>query len=456
MRNTKTDVWRPVLSGELAANALRAARDVAERLRDPAHVESTAALARTQTQFPRSSDWAPYSSSQGYAGLCLLWGYMDVCFPNEGWDVVGHQHLTLAVRGAEAAALEYLGLFGGVSGLAFGAHQLSLAGTRYQRLLASLDATINSESIRLAEALEANRGGDGVTVGDFDVISGLSGVGAYLLCRPSSAALPCVTQALQNLTAEQEGGVPRWHTPAALQWDEGMRSAYPHGNLNCGLAHGVPGLIAFLSLAVMSGVSLPGLNEALSTTADWLSANRLDDEWGINWPTAVPLEAVDGEHSTRLELGHPESPRDGPSRCAWCYGSPGIARALWLAGEALHRDDLRQLAVGAITDVFKRPIPERRIDSATFCHGVAGLLAIALRFTNDTGDAALAAQSRTLACQLLDYYQPESLLGFRNLETSGSEIDQPGLLDGAPGVALTLLAAATDVAPTWDRLFLLS
>jgi lantibiotic biosynthesis protein len=29
-------------------------------------------------------------------------------------------------------------------------------------------------------------------------------------------------------------------------------------------------------------------------------------------------------------------------------------------------------------------------------------------------------------------------------------------LDGAPGVVLVLLAAATDVEPSWDRLFLLS
>ena len=122
----------------------------------------------------------------------------------------------------------------------------------------------------------------------------------------------------------------------------------------------------------------------------------------------------------------------------------------------MNRDDLRQLAVRAITDVFKRPIGARRIDSATFCHGGAGLLAVTLRFANDTGSEELAGHSRALACQLLQQYQPDSLLGFRNLETSGSEIDQPGLLDGAPGVALTLLAAATDVEPTWDRLFLLS
>ena len=444
-------MWRPVLAGGLAADAVRAARDVADRLRDPARVEAAAALARTQTQFPRSSDWAPHSIAQGYAGLCLLWGYLDVCFPNEGWDLVGRQHLELAVRGAEAAAPLSVGLFAGSSGLAFGAQQLSRAGTRYQRLLASVDATIAAETIRLIEALGDPR--DGVTVGDFDVISGLSGVGAYLLCRPPSSALPRVTQAMVDFTAD-ENGVPRWHTPAQLQWDEGMQQTYPHGSLNCGLAHGVPGLTAFLSLALMSGDSRPGLRDSLTRTADWLVANRFDDAWGINWPTAVPL--VEDAPGAGLRAGPPHASPGGPSRCAWCYGSPGIARALWLAGEALNRDDLRQLAIRAITDVFQRPIEARRIDSATFCHGVAGLLAITLRFAHDTGSEELAAHSRTLAGQILEHYQPESLLGFRNLETSGSEIDQPGLLDGAPGVALTLLAAAADAEPTWDRLFLLS
>jgi hypothetical protein len=451
--NATNDSWRPVLAGELAADAVRAARDVADRLRDPAQVEAAAALARTQTRFPRSSDWAPYSTAQGYAGLCLLWGYLDVCFPGEGWDLVGRQHLELAVRGAEAVAPLSVGLFGGVSGLAFGAQQLSRAGTRYQRLLASLDATIAAETIRLAEALDDSR--DGIAFSDFDVIAGLSGVGTYLLCRAPSPALSRVTQAMIDLTAVRNG-VPRWHTPVQLQWDEGMQQTYPHGSLNCGLAHGVPGLIAFLSLAMVSGDSRPGLSEALTRAADWLGANRFDDAWGINWPTAVPLERVEDTPGTGLSSGSPLSSPGGPSRCAWCYGSPGIARALWLAGEALHRDDLRQLAIRAITDVFQRPIPARRIDSATFCHGAAGLLAITLRFANDTASEVLAAHSRTLVCQLLQHYQPESLLGFRNLETSGSEIDQPGLLDGAPGVALTLLAAATDREPTWDRLFLLS
>jgi hypothetical protein len=48
------------------------------------------------------------------------------------------------------------------------------------------------------------------------------------------------------------------------------------------------------------------------------------------------------------------------------------------------------------------------------------------------------------------------MLGYRSWEPSGRKIDQPGLLDGAPGVLLVLLAASTTWEPRWDRAFLLA
>jgi hypothetical protein len=262
-------------------------------------------------------------------------------------------------------------------------------------------------------------------------------------------------EALIEITND-EGGLPRWHTPPGLLWDAEMREVYPYGNLNCGLAHGIPGPLALLSLELRSGSSSPGLPQAIERIADWLCRNRCDDTWGVNWPTAVPIVNPNVTINSSGRVGRSEAAPDGPSRCAWCYGSPGVARALWLAGEALGRDDYRELAIAAMEAVFRRPITVRRIDSPTFCHGVAGLLAITLRFANDTGATVFTDASRILTLQLLKGYQPDSLLGFRNIEFADREIDQPGLLDGAPGAALVLLAAATNVDPTWDRLFLLS
>ena len=299
----------------------------------------------------------------------------------------------------------------------------------------------------------------GVNIGEFDVISGLSGVGAYLLCRRDeplvAETLMVVVDVLVKLLSEING-VPRWHTPVQFLWDQELKDTYPFGNLNCGLAHGVPGVLAFLALSLQAGIAVPGLRETIAQTARWLCQNRLDDEWGVNWPTAVPLIEADSPDGPIVLPGKAESAPEGASRAAWCYGSPGIARAIWLAAEALDDESHRQLAITAMEAVFRRPIPQRRIDSPTFCHGKAGLLEIALRFAHDTGYSRFVDESRILAEEVLACYNPESLLGFRNIEYADREIDQPGLLDGAPGVALVLLAAATGVEPSWDRLFLLS
>lgn len=449
--------WEPILTGDIAVSAVRAARDVAGRLNSPQLVEKAAEAAVAQTAFPQSTHWIPYSISQGYSGLALLWSYMDSCFPEERWDERGRDYLTLAARHAETMPDIPVGLFSGLSGLGFSAWQLSRDGTRYRRLLDSLDYAIVAKARGLADSLREHR--DGVSIGDFDVISGLSGVGAYLLCRrdrPAVAeALPVVIEALVDLLADGND-LPGWHTPVHLLWDNELKNAYPFGNLNCGLAHGVPGVLAFLSLSFRAGVAAAGFQEAIERTAEWLCDNRFDDEWGVNWSTAIPVVEVESPEGPMLRQGHARAAPDGPSRCAWCYGSPGIARALWLAGDALNDETLRQLSVSAMEAVFRRPAAQRRIDSPTFCHGKAGLLEIALRFANDTGCALFATECRTLAEQLLDCYNPDSLLGFRNIEYADREIDQPGLLDGAPGVALVLLAAATSAEPSWDRLFLLS
>ncbi len=135
------------------------------------------------------------------------------------------------------------------------------------------------------------------------------------------AALHEVLGSLVELTGSDEDG-PRWRTrPDQLSPDE--RARYPNGYLNCGLAHGIPGPLAVLSLALRVGTDLPGLPDAVARTADWLTAHRTDDPSGPNWPNAVSLP--DGRSADPV----------APARSAWCYGGPGVAAALRLAGDAL-------------------------------------------------------------------------------------------------------------------------
>jgi lantibiotic biosynthesis protein len=434
----------------LAIQAMGMAREVAERLGDHHRVEAAVATAPTQTSFPRTIHWQPPTLAQGDAGIALSCAYLDACFPNEGWDRIGHGYLAAAAKAAEHLAHASTGMFGGLAGLAFAGWSLSRRATRYRRLLTTIDDTLLPQMMEQADGLARLTTG-GVSFGEFDVISGLAGAGAYLLRRrddPSAAAV--LDAALHSLVAlaSDAGGLPRWWTPAHLLGDEEMAALHPYGNLNCGLAHGIPGPLAFMALAVSHGIAVPGIDEAIDRLVDWLIEHRADDAWGVNWPFAVPL--------TRAGLPDPARSAQEPSRAAWCYGAPGVARALWLAGVARDRPDSRNLAIEAMEAVYRRPVTARRIDSPTFCHGVAGLLQVTLRFANETQLPVFAEAAADLTNWLLDAYEPDSLLGYRNWEPGGRRVDHAGLLDGAPGVALALLAAATSAEPAWDRAFLLA
>jgi lantibiotic biosynthesis protein len=442
-------VWSPVVPEELAGRALGVAAEVAGRLRDRRNVEAAFAAALTQTAYPQVVGWQPASLAQGDAGLALACAYLDSCFPGEGWDRTGHGYLSVAGEGAEQSAYLPTGLWGGLAGLGFAAWSLSRGGTRYQRLLASVDETLLPRVAGAARRLAGLTGG--MSVGEFDVISGLAGAGAYLLCRreddAAGAALDIALRALAVLVGDADIP-PRWWTPPALMGNEAMAAEYPDGHLNCGLAHGIPGPLATMSLALLAGVTVPGLSAAVAGAASWLAAYQGINSWGVDWPTAVPLTPAGA--AVKPAAAGP------PNRSAWCYGAPGVARALWLAGLALDQPGWRDLAVEAMRDALRRPVAARLIDSPTFCHGVSGLLQITLRFASDTGLPEFADAAAVLTGQLLDLYEAASLAGYRSIEAGGARVDSPGLLDGAAGVMMTLLAAATDAEPGWDRAFLLA
>lgn len=448
--------WRPILDERASAEAIAVTRDVANRFRTRERVQRALDAAPQQTRFPQSIHWRPSAVSQGFAGLAILCGGVDAALPNEGWDACAHDNLHAAVRGAEQQPRLHVGLYSGLAGLAFTATYLSRGHSRYRRLLATIDAALLP---LIASAAATTNARHGVDVATFDVISGLAGVGRYLLLRadeaPHRGALDAVLRALVMLIADHDG-LPHWHTPPRFLADNATRAAYPSGNLNCGLAHGIPGPLALLSLAAIRGVVVDGQRDAIGRVADWMARHRTNDQWGVNWPTAVALAGDAASRASRSAEQPQDRSSSGCSRTAWCYGAPGIARALWFASEALADESYRELAIAAMAAVYRRPLAARQIDSPTFCHGVAGLQQITLRFANECGNALFVDTARVLHQQIVDAYEPHSLLGYRNVEPGGGRVDQPGFLDGAAAVPLVLLAAATSVEPRWDALFLLS
>jgi Lantibiotic modifying enzyme len=431
-----------VVGGVRQSAALEVALDVAERAVGCRDIADRPAA--THDPAPSPQTWRPYSVAAGDAGLAVLCSYLDRCFPRAGWDATGDKFLRAALRAADRSAHLSAGLFAGISGLNLTATLLHRHDTHDQHPTAALDAELASRISLMTSRLHSGQGL--APMEGHDVVSGVSGVATGLLAHDPYNRLPEVLGALVWLAARVPGP-PRWATPPERLVSEPARRFYPYGKLDCGLAHGLPGPLSALALALLEGHEVPGQSAAVRHMADWLVEHRSDDEWGVNWPSAIPLS----------DDRHPPVPGRGtPARSAWCYGAPGVAHALWLAGTALDDRELHDVATEAMAAVLRRPAHTRFIDSPTFCHGVAGLLQIVLRFGHATRLPFLRDAADPLVEQLLAAYEPDRPWGYAALDPGNDPVDRPGLVDGAAGVALVLLAAATDVAPTWDRLFLLS
>jgi hypothetical protein len=144
-------------------------------------------------------------------------------------------------------------------------------------------------------------------------------------------------------------------------------------------------------------------------------------------------------------------------RASWCYGTPGISRALQLAGRALGRSAWEEAALDAMRSMRDRPVETWGISGASLCHGWAGLLRTSWRMAADSGDHGVRAVAEIAAARVLAHYDPDSPFGFRYPVAHGLEVDVPGAIEGAAGVAMALhTCLAEETESDWDAILLLA
>jgi hypothetical protein len=203
--------------------------DIAAGLTDPA----TALDTHTSVHTPR-----PQSLAAGGAGVALL--HTERAFTQPDRWTTTHTWLTAATSG-DLNAGPGACLFFGVPALAFVTRAAAEGTGHYQRALAQLDtATQDLTRVRLTAAHARIDRGERPVLAEFDLIRGLTGLGAYhLLHTPEHEVTAAVLTYLVRLTEPLPGedGLPGWWT------DHGPTGQpptdYPGGHGNFGMAHGI-------------------------------------------------------------------------------------------------------------------------------------------------------------------------------------------------------------------------
>jgi lantibiotic modifying enzyme len=404
--------WQPLLQGDLHD---RARDSVQAILKDLPHFGADAADG--------------FSLAGGGAGQAVLHGYL-------AQDQRRSNHAGIAnhlLRGATAHVAncpESASLYSGLAGVGWAISHL-------QALLPDADGEADAAEIdaSLQEHLERSPWPE-----DYDLINGLVGYGVYALERlPRPAARACLERVVDHLAATAERrdeGSTWWTNPTWLPAE--ARAKTPRGYYNLGLAHGVPGVVALLGWACRAGVAVPRARPLLDEAVRWLLKQQGTDGFGYS---VVPGCSED------------------KSRLAWCYGDPGVAAALLVAARCAAESAWEHEALRIAGRASRRPHEHSGVVDAGLCHGAAGLGHLFNRIYQATGEPRLGDTARSWFERTLAMRQSGSGIGgYSAWQPGGGQtwVADAGLLTGATGIALALLAATTSIEPAWDRVLLVA
>lgn len=411
-----------MLQDDLRSRALEAARDIGHAL---------ARAFEADTAPPSAGD---ASLSRGWTGTAVTMHYLHDVFPGEGFDGVSQAALERAI---EAVAEQRMSpaLMQGFPGVAWAIEHLGHNPGGTEDVNVAIDEA-------LVSILDGPR-----WQGLYDLVGGLAGIGVYGLARlraESGLALAELVVARLREWAEPAGRGVTWYTRPELI-PPSARERVPEGYYNLGMAHGVPGVVAFLAHAHRAGILQHETAPLLDDAVTWLLAQALPPGGCATWPYFV---------------GPGIDPR--PARLAWCYGDPGVIAALLAAADALGRRDWEEAALEALARAVARPPGASDVQGASLCHGAMGLAHVWNRMWQRTRSDELRESVAYWTDVALDLRRhPDGLAGYSVWipeadHEEGGDVQGPGHLAGVAGIALALVAAATDREPAWDSYLLLS
>ncbi|WP_432991792.1 lanthionine synthetase C family protein [Dactylosporangium sp. CA-233914] len=379
--------------------------------------------------------WHGQSLYRGAAGCAILHGVRA----QAGYDSTSRVQawLTEATR-EDVSVASTAGLWFGAPAIAFAI--TTAAPGRCPQTLQQLDTAIAHLTRTRLDAAEARIAAAARPVlAEFDLVRGLTGLGAYLLHHaPHGDLTRAVLAYLVRLTdpvpaADGLGAAaPGWWCGAVPSGETAAR--YPGGHVDLGIAHGISGPLALLALAMRRGITIPGHAEAIDRICRFMDCWQQDAPVGAWWPERIGIAEE-----------HRGSPRaHGPARPSWCYGTPGIARAQQLAAIALGDTTRQRAAELALAQCLYDPAQLAAVVDARLCHGWAGLTLTAWYAATDAATDEITASLPPLLRHLTALAE--------HMPTPG----RAGLIDGDAGVALTLHTLTAATATAWPTCLLIT
>ena len=294
--------WHPIVVGTAAEEILSAVGEIAEALHHP-----------PAAWIPREREGVePYritrgaSLGHGSSGIALFYAYLSQIFKaNPVFADEAHRFITHACDALEIVPMAG-GLYRGISGIAWTVQHFQ--GFLYddESYDPETDPNVEIDRILLDHWSKPEK---------FDLWEGCVGLGVYALERyphsNSKLLLELLVTQLEQLATQTDKGIT-WVTPP----DPGLSGAAkvgPGGSYVLGVAHGIAGVISFLSRVHTLNILPETTNKLLFGAVSWLLAQQ----WENDTPLLFPQFIMPPDNKPLIT-----------GTFGWCHGDLGLAAAL--------------------------------------------------------------------------------------------------------------------------------
>jgi lantibiotic modifying enzyme len=436
--NAAANRWHPIVVGEESGEMFAVIEKIAEALHRP-----------PAAWIPREREGVePYriargaSLGHGSAGIALFYAYLSQIFnTNPIFADEAHRFISHACDALEIVPMSG-GLYRGISGIAWTVQHFQGFLYNDESDDPGTDPNVEIDRILLDHWSKPEK---------FDLWEGCAGLGVYALERyphsNSKLLLELSVKQLEHLAVRNDKGIT-WFTPPETRRSPAAQTGpgSPGGSYVLGIAHGLSGVISFLSRVHRLNI-LPGTTKKLLYGAvSWLLAQQQENDSPLIFPQFIIPPA-----NKPLITG----------TFGWCHGDLGLAAALVSAagctGEASWKAKAIEAAHASIN--YLNELSNFRLPC--LCHGSAGLGHLFNRIYQATGVEVFKEEAGKWFRRTIKLRKPGTgIAGFthygRNEDGEMAELYDPAFIQGAAGIGLALLAAVTDLEPEWDRVMSIS
>jgi lantibiotic modifying enzyme len=280
------------------------------------------------------------------------------------------------------------------------------------------------------------------TMGNYEVIMGLSGPLRYLLNFNGDERMNEMVQQIIDVFIKRskditilDKRVTGWHYYPSESEASFMPVKAINGVVNYGVSHGMGGPLATLSLVYNNGVRTEGLLDAINgLISEYMNALYYVDDIAY-WPGRITFEQY---------VGLDEIPEVAiASQMSWCYGSVGILRVLFIAGDLMSNEELKQFALDELVKIAKMDLSEYALTQPIVCHGYIGTAAILNLMYLDTNKIEFLQKTTemvetSIAFNIERYIENENHLA--KMRDTSSRASLHGHLEGYNGIIQTILS----------------